>query len=201
MRHYNPNEPSENEIKLLYLTPEKFSKSESFRRLLGELHRKGFLSRFVLDEAHCLSQWGHDFRPDYLALSDLRRLCPNVPIMALTATANQAVVNDCIRIIGMKNPFIHTQSFNRYNLIYTVKQKTSEKKMIEELKSFILERRHQTGIIYCLSRRDTEELSDELKKEIPSMRNQITFYHAELAPPDKERRQKSWSKGDIKLIW
>jgi superfamily II DNA helicase RecQ len=121
--------------------------------------------------------------------------------MALTATANETVVNDCIRIIGMQNPFVHKQSFNRENLLYTVKQKGSEKKLLEDLKEYILARKDQSGIIYCLSRRDTEELSETLLKEIPQMKRKITFYHAELSGIEKENRQRSWSKGDIKLIW
>lgn len=131
----------------------------------------------------------------------MRRLFPEVPIMALTATANQSVVRDCIQIIGMRQPFIHTQSFNRANLRYSVRPKASEKKMLEELKEFLLQRSHQSGIIYCLSRRDTEELCESLLALIPSMRNQITFYHAELPGMEKEKRQRAWSKGNIKVIW
>lgn len=121
--------------------------------------------------------------------------------MALTATANQSVVKDCMKIINMISPFVHTQSFNRSNLRYIIKKKYSDKKkLIDEISSYILDRKNQSGIIYCLSRKDTEELTDELIKAIPSFRNKITFYHAELNSDEKDRRQKAWSKGDIKVI-
>lgn len=188
-------------VKMLYITPEKFSKSDQLRRLLELLSQKRLLSRFVIDETHCLSQWGHDFRPDYLQLKRLRELYPQVPIMALTATANQSVVADCMRTLGMRNPFLHTQSFDRKNLRYSVKRKESDKKVIQEIGDFVLRKRDKSGIIYCLSKKDCEQLANDLKRQIPAMRNQITYYHADLAATDKERRQRSWSKGDIKVIW
>ena len=83
-----------NRMKMLYITPERFAKSTSLRDVLKKVDEKGMLSRFVIDEAHCLSQWGHEFRPDYLSLRDLRRNHPDVPIMALTATANKVIKND-----------------------------------------------------------------------------------------------------------
>jgi len=190
----------EKRIKFLYITPEKFSKSNSLRDLLGKLYREKLLSRFVIDEAHCLSQWGHDFRPDYLYLSRLRELYPCVPLMALTATANQSVVKDCMLIMKLSSPFIHTQSFNRANLRYIIKRKLSQKNLIEDIAQYIMSRKTQSGIIYCLSRKDTEELVDDLVKAVPELRGKITFYHAELNSTEKEKRQKSWSKGDIKVI-
>ena len=147
-----------------------------------------------------LYQWGHDFRPDYLNLSQLRTQFPTVPLMALTATANNAVVKDVMRVLQMKDPFLHSQSFNRSNLRYSIRRKDSEKKTIQEIGDFVLKHRKQSGIIYCLSRNNTQQLSEELQKAIPSMKREITFYHADLTPQQKESRQRAWSKGDVKLI-
>eukprot|EP01034_Spumella_vulgaris_P039194 gene39194-48409_t len=190
----------DNSVKLLYITPEKFSKSGAMQSLLKQLAANGMLSRFVIDEAHCLSQWGHDFRPDYLELRNIRTLCPTTPIMALTATANQSVVRDCMAIIQMRDPFVHTQSFNRGNLRYFVRKKESGKQLISDMGKYILSKRGATGIVYCLSKRDTETVAEELMREVPSMKNQITFYHADVPASEKERRQRMWSKGDIKVI-
>ncbi len=123
--------------------------------------------------------------------------------MALTATANQAVVTDSMKAIQMRNPFLHTQSFNRPNLRYFVKPKdgTGKQKLMTQIATEVMQRKHQTGIIYCFSRRDTETVAEELISLIPSMRQQITFYHADLPQDVRESRQKKWSMGDIKIIW
>eukprot|EP01041_Mallomonas_annulata_P005715 gene5715-11538_t len=118
--------------------------------------------------------------------------------MALTATANKAVIEDSIRAMGMRDPYKHKQSFNRQNLRYCVKKKTG--KIISEIATMIKDRHGQTGIIYCLSKKDTENVAEELQKEIPSMKRQITFYHADVRPDQREERQRLWSKGDIKVI-
>ena len=145
----------------------------------------------------CLCR-GHDFRPDYFELSRLRREFPNVPIMALTATANQTVIEDTIRRIGMRNPFKHSQSFNRPNLTYTVYKKHG--KCTSQIADIIRKRPQETGIIYCLSKKGTEELVQDLQKELPDMRRNITFYHADVSPEEREHRQRCWSSGDIKVI-
>jgi DEAD/DEAH box helicase len=189
----------EKRIKMLYITPERFTKSEALKKVLNQLHSQGMLSRFVIDEAHCLSQWGHDFRPDYLALTQIRGLYPNVPIMCLTATANQTVVADSISIMGMRDTYKHTMSFNRANLHYSVRKKETADKMLKSLAQTVRDRQGLTGIIYCLSKNDTETVATALKAEIPSMKNQITFYHADVAAEEKEKRQRSWSKGTIKV--
>ena len=121
--------------------------------------------------------------------------------MALTATANQSVVRDCMNIIKMRDPFVYTQSFNRSNLRYYIRKKTADKKLITEIADYIVGHKHETGIIYCLSKKDTEELANELGNAIPSMKNKITFYHADLNSSVKESRQRAWSKGDVKVIW
>lgn len=185
-------------IKMLYITPEKYSQSNVVKSLLKQLVSCGLLSRFVIDEVHCLSQWGHDFRPDYLQLSSLRSSYPTVPIMGLTATANQQVIDDCINIIKLRNPFLHSQSFNRENLIYSVKPKG--KNLLEHISQYISTRKGQTGIIYCLSKKDTEEVSDGLKRLLPDMKKQISFYHAEVKADLREERQRQWSAGVVKVI-
>ena len=126
---------------------------------------------------------------------------PLVPIMCLTATANKSVVDDCIRRLQMKNYHLETQSFNRPNLNYYVKKKESDKKVISEISQYIMSRKNESGIVYCLSRKDTETIANDIITEIPSMKKQITFYHAEIDPREKEERQRKWSKGDIKVIW
>eukprot|EP01033_Poteriospumella_lacustris_P001973 gene1973-1433_t len=190
----------EQRIKMLYVTPEKFSRSQAVRSLLQQLMHHQLLSRFVLDEAHCLSQWGHDFRPDYLRLADIRSLCPTVPIMALTATANQSVVQDIIKILQMKAPFVHTMSFNRPNLQYKVLQKKSEKHTLDEIANYIVSHMQWTGIIYCLSRKDCETLVDDMVALKPALRGKISFYHADLPVQEKEYRQRQWFKGDIRVL-
>lgn len=124
-----------------------------------------------------------------------------MPIMCLTATANQAVVDDTIRKLGMRDTFRFTMSFNRSNLQYEVRKKGQGKKVIEDIASIIRSKRGQTGVIYCFSQKDTETVAAALQEAIPAMRNQITFYHAKMDPPDKEHRQREWSRGNIKVIW
>lgn len=146
------------------------------------------------------SQWGHDFRPDYLNLTKLRTLYPSVPLMALTATANRSVVEDVKKILKMRDPYQHSQSFNRSNLRYTIRRKESDKKVVQEIAEFVLKHRKQSGIIYCLSRKDTQQLAVALQQAIPAMKREITFYHADISQADKESRQRRWSQGDVKLI-
>jgi superfamily II DNA helicase RecQ len=186
-----------NTIKMLYITPERFSKSDGLRDVLKRLAVKGMLSRFVVDEAHCLSNWGHEFRPDYLSLKLLRSTCPGVPIMALTATANRLVVDDCKKLLHMQNEYTFSMSYNRTNLRYAVRQKTS--KIAQDIAKIVQARRKDTGIIYCLSKRDCETVAEALKKEIPAMRGEIDFYHADVSEQERKRRQNSWSRGDIKV--
>lgn len=170
--------------------------------LLRRLHNKKLLSRFVVDEAHCLSDWGHDFRPDYNKLGMLRREFPGVPLMALTATANEKVVSDAIRALEMRNEYRYKSSFNRPNLRYEVRKKDG--KTIDAIADYISKRPTESGVIYCLSRKDCENLAEKLEKQVRSKprcnRVRVSFYHAEVDAHERERRHSEWSNGIISVL-
>ncbi|KAF0696338.1 Aste57867_12897 [Aphanomyces stellatus] len=189
-------------IKMLYVTPEKIASSGQLGKLFESLASRKLLSRFVVDEAHCISQWGHDFRKDYMNLGNLRNRYPNVPIMALTATANGQTEADIVKNLRLSTPFITRSSFNRPNLSYDVRRKGP--KFMEELVSFVKDRIDQSGIIYCLSKKDCENTADKIIRSLglegTSKAKKISFYHAGLEPDERSKRHHDWSKGKIKLI-
>lgn len=144
---------------------------------------------------------GHDFRPDYINLRCLRTDYPNVPIMALTATADEKVVNDSIRALGMKNEYRYRSSFNRPNLHYEVRRKDT--KSIDVIADYVAERRSDSGVIYCLSRKDCETVSDKLNQKLKEKgfpKVKVNFYHAEVDPQEKSRRHREWSLGKISVL-
>jgi RecQ family ATP-dependent DNA helicase len=114
---YDDLESANPTMQLMYITPELLTKSDKLRGILNRLHQRNNLARFVIDEAHCVSQWGHDFRPDYKLLGSLKETYPDVPVMALTATANETIQQDVMHHLKMENPKVLTQSFNRHNLM------------------------------------------------------------------------------------
>ncbi|KAG9328368.1 hypothetical protein JZ751_014436 [Albula glossodonta] len=179
-------------IKLLYATPEKVCASGRMISALQNLYERGLLARFVIDEAHCVSQWGHDFRPDFKRLNELRQKFPAVPIMALTATATPRVQKDILNQLQMSRPQIFTMSFNRHNLKYTVLPKRP-KKVDEECIEWI--KKHYprgSGIVYCLSRNDCDSLADSMQRAGLS----ALAYHAGLSDSDREYVQSKWINQD-----
>ena len=184
-------------IKLLYLTPEKISSSQKVLSVLENLHRRNMLARFVIDEAHCVSQWGHDFRPDYKKLHLLRDKFPGVPMIALTATATPRVRQDILHQLRMKDTKWFMQSFNRPNLKYQLIPKKPKSLTTEVINLINSKFRGQSGIVYCLSRRECDSVSQDLRKAgIPAQ-----SYHAGLVDKQRTDVQKRWiSETNCKVV-
>lgn len=185
-------------VRLLYVTPEFVSKSRLAHTIFQHLYSKQRLARFVIDEAHCVDQWGHDFRPDYVRLDMLRKEYPDVPIMALTATARIDTVQDIQRRLGMRNALMLRQSFNRPNLTYRVCPKKRGGSTLDRIAAMIQEDHpNDCGIIYCLSRRDCENIASDLETKYGI---RARHFHAGLNTQDKLRIQEGWEAGTFKVI-
>ena len=181
--------------KLLYVTPEMLLHNETVRELLSGLARRSppQLARIVVDEAHCVSQWGHDFRKDYTRLGTLRTLWRAVPVTALTATATAACLADVRKLLKMKSGHVFRTSFNRPNLSYSVVAKASgHDRSIAQLLAYIRHwPRGTSGLVYCLSRQETEEVCAALQEEGVS----VAFYHAGMTPKQRQTVQRQWQLG------
>ena len=175
------------DTKLLYVSPERIA-SPLFITKLG--HMK--VSFITVDEAHCISQWGYDFRPSYLHIADIRRLKPDTPVLALTATATHQVIDDIQDRLSFSQKNVFRMSFERKNLAYVVRE-TEDK--IGEM-THILQTMTGCSIVYVRSRKQTKEISDLLNKNDIS----ATFYHAGLEPRVKDERQKLWSNDEVRVM-
>ena len=185
-------------MQLLYLTPEMVSKSARMVDVLTRVSDRKRFARLVIDEAHCVSQWGHDFRPDYKAIGEKRKSFVDVPMMALTATATENVKVDVKHNLGMTGCATYTQSFNRPNLYYEVRRKGKNKEVLESIASLIKHTYpNQCGIVYCLSRATCERLAASLRQDY---RIRAHHYHAGMDPPEKKDVQKKWQAGSFSVI-
>ncbi|KAF3388989.1 ATP-dependent DNA helicase hus2/rqh1 [Penicillium rolfsii] len=185
-------------LELLYITPEMINKNQNLVRALENLHRRGKLARLVIDEAHCVSQWGHDFRPDYKELGEVRAKLPGVPVMALTATATENVKVDVIHNLKMTGCEVFLQSFNRPNLTYEVRPKGKNDEVLASIAETITKSyKNQCGIVYCLSRKTCEKVAEDLRK---TYRLKAAHYHAGMKSDDKTKVQKEWQTGKWHII-
>lgn len=187
-------------IQLLYITPEMINKNLRFVDLLRDLNQRNRLARIVIDEAHCVSQWGHDFRPDYKTLGTLRtQHFPNVPVLALTATATEIVKTDVQHNLGMNNCKLFSQSFNRPNLTYEILAKPASGPGVLKAIAEIIRTSHkgEAGIIYCFSRNNCEDLATKLHKQ---EKIQAAHYHAGMTAEERSKTQKCWQSGQVKVI-
>lgn len=176
------------ELDLLYVAPERLL-SDGFQARLADLD----IPLIAIDEAHCISQWGHDFRPEYLQLPILRQLFPGVPLAALTATADPQTRKDIVGRLGLEQAHTHIASFDRPNIRYTVLEKA---RPFEQLQRFLGRHQGESGIVYALSRKRTEEIASKLK----AAGYRAAAYHAGL--PDKQRHatQEAFLRDDIDIV-
>lgn len=181
---------TEGKLKLLYISPEKLLAEANY--LLRDMH----ISLFAIDEAHCISQWGHDFRPEYTQMGILHRQFPQVPIIALTATADKITREDIIRQLHLNHPRIFISSFDRPNLSLTVKRGYRQKEKSKTILDFIARHPEESGIIYCMSRSKTESVAQMLQKQ--GIRTAV--YHAGLSPARRDEAQDDFINDRVQVV-
>lgn len=180
----------EGKLKLLYISPEKLIAEADY--LLRDMH----ISLFAVDEAHCISQWGHDFRPEYTQMGMLRRAFPRIPIIALTATADKITREDILRQLHLNDPKVFISSFDRPNLALDVKRGYQQKEKSKAILEFIARHGSGSGIIYCMSRSKTESVAQMLKKQ--GIRAGV--YHAGLSADERNRTQDAFINDRLQIV-
>jgi len=176
------------EYRMLYVAPERLMLETFLERALN-----WNIAQFAIDEAHCISEWGHDFRPEYRELKKLRDHFPDAPVMALTATATERVRADVIKELKLRDPRFYVASFNRPNLTYRVVPKAAP---YEQLLAFIRSRPNDSGIVYCASRKSTESLARNLNEDGIATKP----YHAGLTTPERTKHQDAFLRDDVRVI-
>ena len=180
----------EGKLKLLYISPEKLLAEANY--LLRDMH----ISLFAIDEAHCISQWGHDFRPEYTQMDILHQLLPQVPIIALTATADKITREDIIKQLHLNQPRIFISSFDRPNLSLTVKRGYQQKEKSKAILDFIARHPGESGIIYCMSRSKTETVAQMLQKQ--GIKSAV--YHAGLSSARRDEAQDDFINDRVQVV-
>jgi ATP-dependent DNA helicase RecQ len=175
-------------LKLLYVSPERLLHDGFWSRL-----SEWPLSMVAVDEAHCISQWGHDFRPEYAALGAIKQQFPQLPVMALTATADQATRDDILNRLTLNRPYYHQASFDRPNISYTVQEKY---RPWQQLKEYVARRRDECGIVYCSSRKRVEELTLKLCGDGVH----AAAYHAGLPLGERQRVQEAFQRDELSVV-
>ena len=180
----------EGKLKLLYISPEKLIAEANY--LLRDMH----ISLFAIDEAHCISQWGHDFRPEYAQMGFIHEMFPNIPVIALTATADKITREDIVRQLHLNQPKVFISSFDRPNLSLTVKRGYQQKEKSKAILDFIGRHRGESGIIYCMSRSKTETVAQMLQKQ----GFRAAVYHAVLSSARRDEAQDDFINDRVQIV-
>src|SRR5204862_5856900 len=176
------------EYRLLYAAPERLMLSGFLSDLL-----RWKVNLLAVDEAHCISEWGHDFRPEYRQLAELRHHLPSVPVMALTATATERVRQDIVKLLKLREPSCFVASFNRPNLTYRVLAKS---KPYEQVFDFLRARPKESGIVYCQSRKTAESVAERLNEDGVKAKP----YHAGLTPGERSQNQELFLRDEVRVM-